>query len=97
MKRNTRGCFALEYSQIPLTGPPFEDSMKIFHIASSILVACMPLVASAHPGHLDGEPLAHSAAHALPYVLAVVALCIVAKRQIERAFHSIKTRRRTRD
>ena len=69
--------------------------MKIPRIAAAISVL-MPLVVTAHPGHFDGAPIAHSAAHGLPYLLAAAALYIVGKQQVEKAVRAIRTRTRIR-
>ena len=43
-------------------------------LTSIIVVSIAPVLAHAHPGHLDDSPLAHSLAHGAFYLLAAVAL-----------------------
>jgi len=52
------------------------------NLANALLLVALPVVGFAHPGHFDGAPLAHEATHAMPYVLMLVAGCILVARRI---------------
>jgi hypothetical protein len=52
-----------------------------------------PAIALAHPGHFDNSPLAHSVSHGLFYLLAVLALYLVAKRHGGRLLRHIARKR----
>ena len=67
---------------------------RFYQHLSFVLVGAMPLGASAHPGHLDNAPIAHSLVHGGFFVLAALALIVTASNQIRRR-RSARTERTT--
>jgi hypothetical protein len=66
-------------------------------IARLVALLCLsPAAVVAHPGHLDGAPLAHALLHGAFYLLALTALCLLVKQHGKAVWRTIYDRKRPR-
>lgn len=63
-------------------------------IACLVALLSLPPAVVAHPGHLDGAPLTHALLHGAFYLLALTALCLLAKQHGKAVWRTIYDRLR---